>query len=101
MLAGFNLVEMEIVFEQEQELLLHQVDLDDIEENGVVAPVLVLWRRVIEVLGSNDKSGEKHAMTSARHAYGNGIINDTTTTMIRSTYPSPWRAASRADAGGK
>lgn len=58
----------EIVVEEVQELLLHEVDFGEGEEGRVSLPVLVLWRRVVEVLGSTDESGEEDSMTSAVHS---------------------------------
>lgn len=75
-------VEVEIFFvdphvpiEQEQKLLLHEVDLCGGEAEGVEArhcsvasPVLVLGRRVVEILRSEDERGQEDAVNGATHA---------------------------------
>lgn len=72
-------VDAEIPVEEEQQLLLHEVDLGDGEAKVLVAansavpgPVLVLGRGVIEVLSCKDERGEKDAVDSASHALGDG-----------------------------
>lgn len=40
------------------------------EESGVACPVLVLRRRVIEVLCSDNEGGKEDAVSCARHALG-------------------------------
>lgn len=67
---GLGFIEAEVVTEEEEELLLHEINLGDVEQFGVGSPVLVLWRRVVEVLGGDDEGGEKNAMTRARDTYG-------------------------------
>lgn len=63
----------EIPVEQEQKLLLHQVHLLELEEtHGVGAPVLVLWRRVVEVLGREDEGREEDSVAGAGHALRDG-----------------------------
>lgn len=65
------LFDTEIVVKQVEKLLLHQVDLGLGEERCVLGPVLVLRRRVVEVLGSDDESGEEDTVTSAVHSLSN------------------------------
>ena len=57
-----------VVVEQVKELLFHERDFSKGEERGVASPVLVLWRRVVQVFGSDDKSSKEDAVTSAVHA---------------------------------
>lgn len=40
------------------------------EEGGVFRPVLVLWRRVVEILCGDDEGGEEDTVSGARHAFG-------------------------------
>jgi hypothetical protein len=49
-------------------LSFHEVDFGGREESGVTSPVLVLRRRVVEVLGSGDQSCEEDSVTSAVHS---------------------------------
>ena len=72
-------VDAEIPVKEEQQLLLHKVDLGDGEAKVLVAadsavpgPVLVLGRGVIEVLGCKDERGEEDAVNCASHALGDG-----------------------------
>lgn len=65
------LLDSEVVVEQIEKLLLHEIDLGLREESGVVSPVLVLGRRVVEVLGGDDEGSEEDTVTSAVHALGN------------------------------
>jgi len=65
------LVNPEIEIRQEQELAFHQIHFGRRKEGGIFGPVLVLWRRIIQVLGRDNESGEKHAMPCAMHALGN------------------------------
>lgn len=61
----------EVPVEQEQQLLLHEVHLVQGEQvHGVLGPVLVLWRRVVEVLGGHDERGQEDAVGGAGHALG-------------------------------
>ena len=62
----------QVPVQEEQELLLHQVDLGAREAKGleaahvgVVGPVLVLGRRIVEVLGGEDKGGQEDAVDGA------------------------------------
>lgn len=71
-------VDAEVPVEKEEQLLLHEVDLGDGETKALVAanssvasPVLVLWRGVVEVLSSQDESGEEDPVGGAGHALGN------------------------------
>jgi hypothetical protein len=62
-----------VPLKEEEELLLHQVDLCAAEAKvvalggdvAVVGPVLVLWWAVVEVLSGEDESSEKNAMGGA------------------------------------
>lgn len=62
------LVDAEVVVEEVEELLLHEVDLCLGEEGAVAGPVLVLWRRVVEVLCCDDEGCEEDAVACAVHA---------------------------------
>lgn len=71
----------QVPLEQEQQLLLHQVDLGAGEAKGVVGgvhvgvvgPVLVLGRAVVEVLGGQDQGGQEDAVGGASQAAGHGL----------------------------
>ncbi len=63
------LVDGEVVVEEEEELLLHQVDFLLREHLRVSAPVLVLWRRVVEVFCRDDEGREEDAVTRAGEAF--------------------------------
>ena len=65
---GFSLVETEVIVQEEQKLLLHEVDLGGVEQLGEACQMLVLRRRVVEVLGGHDQRREEHAVARARHA---------------------------------
>jgi hypothetical protein len=65
----------EVPVEEEEELLLHEVDLSDREAEVVVAaderipgPVLVLWGAVVQVLCSKDERGQEDSVSCAAHA---------------------------------
>jgi hypothetical protein len=87
-------VEVEIILaddkipvEKIEELLLHKVDLDEVEaeafkafDSSVASPVLVLGRRVIERLGGEDESGKEDAVGSATHAF-----SDRRKTLLQTT----------------
>ena len=64
---GFGFVESQVVVEEEEELLLHEIDLRGVEQLGKARPVLVLRRGVVEILGRNDEGREEHAMARAGH----------------------------------
>lgn len=64
------LLDLEVVVEEVEELLLHQVDFGEREERRIPRPVLVLWRSIVEVLGSTDEGGEEDSVASAVHALG-------------------------------
>lgn len=60
-----------IPVEEEEELFLHEIDLLESEKtHSVGLPVLVLRRRVVEVLGTEDESGEEDPVAGARHTLG-------------------------------
>lgn len=70
-------VDAEVPVEEKQKLLLHEVDLSNGETEVVVAaysavasPVLVLWGRVVEVLGCKDERSKEDAVGGAFHALG-------------------------------
>lgn len=65
-----RLFHSEVVVEEEEELSLHEVDFSRGEEGGVASPVLVLGRRVVEVLRSRDQSREEDAVSGAVHTLG-------------------------------
>jgi len=65
----------QVPVEEVEKLLLHEVDFSDGEAkvgevaNGcVTSPVLVLWRRVVEVLGREDKGCKEDTVYSTLHA---------------------------------
>ena len=60
----------EIVIEEVEQLFLHEVDLCLGEHLGVSTPVFVLGRRIIEVLGGDDESGEEDSVSGAWHTLG-------------------------------
>jgi hypothetical protein len=62
MFTGLSLIETQVIIQQIQQLFLHQVDLRHIEEDSIVGPVAVLWRRVVEIFGSHNQRGEEDAM---------------------------------------
>lgn len=72
MLEELGLFDPQIVVEEVKELALHQVGLGLGEEGGVACPVLVLWRRVVEVFCGDDEGREEDTVASARHALGCG-----------------------------
>lgn len=70
-------VDAKIPVEEEEELLLHEVNLSDREAEVVVAtdstvagPVLVLGGGVVEVLGGQDERSKEDAVGGALHALG-------------------------------
>jgi hypothetical protein len=64
-----RLFDTQVVVEEVQQLLLHQVDLGEREESTVLLPVHVLWRRVVKVLGGTDEYGEEDSVSGALHAW--------------------------------
>ena len=62
----------QIIVEQVQQLLLHQVDLGQRKESTVLLPVHVFGGRVVQVFGGADEDGEKDAMSGASHAGRDG-----------------------------
>lgn len=73
------LVDAKIPIEEEEKLLLHEVDLGEgkskvlVAANGAVAsPMLVLRRRVIQVLRSQDQGCEEDSVNGAAHTLGDG-----------------------------
>lgn len=56
------LIEAKVVVQEEKQLLLHQVDFRAREDDGVGCPVLILRRRVVEVLGADNERGKEDAM---------------------------------------
>jgi hypothetical protein len=67
-----GLVDLEVVVEDVQELLLHEVDLGEGEEAGVALPVHVLGARVVQVLGGADQDGQENAVARALHTVSHG-----------------------------
>jgi len=68
----------QIPIEQEQELLLHQIHLGDGEtevgkaaDRSVSSPVLVLGRRVIQILRGEDEGSQEDPVHCASHALCN------------------------------
>lgn len=68
-LEEFRFFDAKIVVEKVEQLAFHQVGLGLGEEGGISRPVLVLWRRVIQVLCSDDENSKEDAMSGARHAF--------------------------------
>lgn len=62
------LVKTEIVVEQEEKLLFHEVYLGEIEQGGISRPVLVFGGRVVEVFCSNNQGCQEDTVSRARHA---------------------------------
>lgn len=75
------LLDPQVPVQQEQQLLLHQVDLCPAEaevlvvvaDDAVVGPVLVLGRAVVEVLGGQDQAGQEDAVSRASQSLGHGL----------------------------
>ena len=65
----FGLLNAQLVVEQVEQLLLHEVDLGEGEEPSVLLPVHVLGRRIIEVLCCADEDGEEDSVTCAGKPY--------------------------------
>jgi len=65
-----RLIDSEIIVENVEKLLLHEVDLGKREEASVALPVHVLRGRVVEVLCGANEDGEEDTMPSALHAVG-------------------------------
>ena len=68
----------QIPVQKEEELLLHEVHLSDREAealettNGrITSPMLVLGRRVVEVLCGKDEGGKEDAVYCTAHAFSN------------------------------
>jgi hypothetical protein len=59
---------VKVVVEKVEELLLHEVDLGEGEEGSVSLPMLVLGRRVVEILGGADEGGKEDSVSGAVHA---------------------------------
>ena len=70
MVEQLVLLHLEVKVEQEQELTLHQVDLEEGEDGPVPSPVLVLRARVVEVLGRDDQGREEDAVAGGVHSVG-------------------------------
>lgn len=70
-----------IPLKKEKKLFFHQVDLVAVEAKnisvvlnaGVVGPVLILGRRVVEILGGENERSEKDAMGGASKAASHGL----------------------------
>ena len=67
----------EVPVEEVKELLLHQIDLRSREAKvspsgyrTVSSPMLVLGRRVIQILRSQDERGKEDAVHRATHSFG-------------------------------
>ena len=71
------LLDVEIPVEQEEQLLLHEVHFRHgkakvlVFSNGrVPGPMLILWRRVVQVLGGENERGQEDSVDGAAHALG-------------------------------
>ena len=78
MIVKIILSDSEIPVEQAKQLLLHQVDFGQAEaeavkptNSSVSSPMLVLWRRVVEVLSGEDERCKENAVGCALHALRN------------------------------
>lgn len=67
----------QVPVEEVEQLLLHEVDFGDgkakvgeVADGCVASPVLVLWRRVVEVLGRENERGKEDTVNSTSHALG-------------------------------
>lgn len=67
--ADFRFVEAQVVVQKVEQLLLHKVNLSNIEHYSVIRPVKVLRRRIIQIFGGDDEGGEKNPMACARQTY--------------------------------
>lgn len=71
----------QVPFQEEEQLLLHEVHLGAAKSKavslgvdvGVSGPVLVLWRAVVEVLGGEDEGGEEDAVGGASKTTSHGL----------------------------
>ena len=75
--------EVQVVVEESEQLLLHEVDFRSREselgevliwsglDTGIVGPVPILWRRVVDIFGSDDEAREKDAVCRALEAFCN------------------------------
>lgn len=67
----------QIPVQEEEELLFHEVNFCDREAETLEAfhrripsPVFIFGRAVIQIFGRKDERGEKNAMDSATHSFG-------------------------------
>lgn len=65
--ADFRFVEAQVVVQKVEQLLLHKINLSNIEHYSVIRPVKVLRRRIIQIFGGDNEGGEKNPMACARH----------------------------------
>ena len=66
-----GVVDLDVPVKEHQQLSFHQVDVFSSEEAvGVLGPMLVLWRRVVEVFGGDDETCEEDSVSGARQALG-------------------------------
>lgn len=87
MVVEIVLSNSEVPIKQPEKLLLHEIDFRQAEAKIVEAtnacissPVLVLWRGIVQVLGSEDQRGEEDAVRCALHSFG-----DRRQTLLQST----------------
>jgi hypothetical protein len=64
--VGF--LDPEVVVEEVEKLLLHQVDFGEREESSVFLPVHVLGGGIVEVLGGADEDSKEDSVSGALHA---------------------------------
>lgn len=69
----------EIPIEKAEELFFHEIDFGQIEAEaivtlhaGITRPVLVLWRRIVQILRRQDERGEKYSVGGTLHAFRRG-----------------------------
>jgi hypothetical protein len=69
-------------------LLFHEVDLSRLEHACITGPMLILWYRIVEVLGGADKGRKEDAMPSAWHTWDHvsGYMHD----KQLDAHPEPW-----------
>jgi hypothetical protein len=61
----FLFVKAEIIIEQTEKLLFHDIYLLRVEVDRVGRPVFVFWRGVVEIFSRYDERGEEEAVAGA------------------------------------
>lgn len=78
-IAELLFINAEIVVEQVEELLFHQIDFCLGKNCSIACPVLIFWTRVVEIFRCDDESGQEYTMPCAVHA-----LSDPWQTMLKS-----------------